>query len=138
MVVAAPGAIEQVLDNLLDNAVTICSPRGEVWISLRTDGEAAVLTVADDGPGLTEEERANATKRFWRKGHDRSGSGLGLAIVLALVNASGGSLRLGESESGGLAVTARFATSGASHSASQSASHSASQSASASPSVLPD
>ncbi len=92
---AVPGAIEEVLDNLLDNAfkygngapITIRVVRGLRHVR---------LAVKDSGPGLTAEELAQAQGRFWRgsKQQNKPGSGLGLAIVEALAVRCGGSFEL--------------------------------------------
>lgn len=81
-----PGDLEQMLDNLLANALD-ASPAGST-ITVRTeagtDGRAR-LHVSDQGPGMTESERARAFDRFWRGASSNGGhSGLGLAIVQQL------------------------------------------------------
>jgi signal transduction histidine kinase len=107
-VLATPGRLEQVLDNLLSNALDV-SPRGSV-IEVSTeqvDGQVRVA-VSDQGPGLSEEQRARAFDRFWRAEDatepDGGGFGLGLAIVRQLVVTDGGDVTLGPSEGGGLQV----------------------------------
>ncbi|MCC8243598.1 sensor histidine kinase [Saccharothrix luteola] len=85
--------LAQVLDVLLDNAVKY---GGAVRVSLGADRAAGVgwVEVHDDGPGLSEEELALATSRFWRGRSGRPGTGLGLAIADQLVKARHGVLRL--------------------------------------------
>jgi signal transduction histidine kinase len=85
--------LAQVLDVLLDNGIKY---GGGVRVSLGADRAAGVgwVRVADDGPGLTEEELALATSRFWRGRTDQPGTGLGLAIAERLVRARGGTLDL--------------------------------------------
>jgi signal transduction histidine kinase len=61
--------------------------------------------IADAGSELSDEQKARALDRFWRLGRVTPGTGLGLPIACALAEASGGSLRLGDSPAGGLAVT---------------------------------
>jgi signal transduction histidine kinase len=99
-----PGTLEQVLDNLLDNAIGVGAKRVEV--AADASDARVVLTVADDGPGLGLDERARALDRFWRGPHadTRSGSGLGLAIVRRLIEDDGGSVTLDEAPAGGLEV----------------------------------
>jgi len=110
-VMAIPGALEQILDNLLSNALRV-SPQGST-ITLdrrrlhRARQAAAVgdvlLHVADQGPGMTAEQRRLAFNRFWRMpGATKDGSGLGLAIVARLVQASGGHIALDDAPGGGL------------------------------------
>jgi two-component system OmpR family sensor kinase len=81
------GALERALSNLLENAHR--HGRGRITIETRTHGELALLTVADEGPGLTGEHAKLAFGRFWR-GQSGSGSGLGLAIVKATAQRHGG------------------------------------------------
>jgi signal transduction histidine kinase len=102
-----PGHLEQVLDNLIANAMDAASAGGHVMVSLRRDDDDVVLTVADDGPGMPAQRRANAFVRFES---DRSGrkSGLGLAIVARLIAADHGSVALEERSGGGLSALVRL------------------------------
>lgn len=88
------GRIEQVLDNLLANALDV-SPQGStITISAHLTGKWAEIHVIDEGPGMTGDERAHAFDRFWRADAGTSGSGLGLAIVERLVTSDGGDVEL--------------------------------------------
>lgn len=103
-VLATGGRLEQVLDNLLNNALEVAPPGSAIQVtSERADGRVD-LHVADAGPGMTREERERAFDRFWRAGGDGAGFGLGLAIVRQLVVTDGGEVRLDTSEPGGLDV----------------------------------
>ena len=102
-----PGRLEQVLDNLLSNALD-AAPRGTVVrVAARAVGARIELAVRDAGPGMSPEQQARAFDRFWRapsaRRHD-GGFGLGLSIVRRLVVADGGEVRLEEAPEGGLAV----------------------------------
>ena len=110
---AVPGALDQMLDNLIDNAVK-ASPRGsEVTVRARRAGDGVEVHVVDQGPGLSEEERRHAFDRFWRSSATgRGGSGLGLAIVDRLATASGGGAELREAEGGGLDAVVRLPLAG--------------------------
>ena len=99
---AVPGAIEQILDNLLDNAVTASPPGSAVVVAVTTAPGSHRLTISDAGPGLTDEQKANATQRFWRGDTTTPGTGLGVAIVDALVSASDGTLELADAPGGDL------------------------------------
>ncbi|MEZ5381690.1 MAG: ATP-binding protein [Microthrixaceae bacterium] len=101
---AVPGSVEQILDNLLDNAVTVSPPGGEVTATLARDADRVRLTVADRGPGMDDERKVKALERFWRGGQATPGSGLGLPIALGLAEASGGGLTLADRPGGGLSV----------------------------------
>ncbi|RSN12731.1 sensor histidine kinase [Nonomuraea sp. WAC 01424] len=97
-----PEAAARIADIALDNAQKFVPEGGTVTVTL--DGE--VLRVADDGPGLGEEERAEALGRFWRSGAHANvpGSGLGLAIAAELAKACGATLRLRPAVPHGLVV----------------------------------
>lgn len=106
---ARAGALEQVLDNLLANAIRVAPVGSEVVVAVRDEGETVRLTVADRGPGLSAEQRERAFERFWRAPDAASGgSGLGLAIVRELVRASGGDVALHPREGGGLVAEVRL------------------------------
>lgn len=116
-VTAVPGAIEQVLDNLLDNAIS-ASPHGSVIdLILAVEKSNTTLAIRDHGPGMTAEQQARAMERFWRGSTTGQGSGLGLAIVAALAEASGGTAWLSDSPGGGLTVTVSLPTANATPSA---------------------
>ena len=80
-----PGRLEQVLDNLLNNALGVAPQGTAVRITASTIGEQVELRVADAGPGMSEEQRERAFDRFWRAdtpNEERGeGFGLGLSIV---------------------------------------------------------
>lgn len=90
--------LAQVLHNLVGNAVRHTPPGTEVWIEVVEEDGAVVISVADDGPGIDEENVPRLFDRFWRADASRSreygGSGLGLAIVQAIVQAHGGSVEV--------------------------------------------
>lgn len=100
----SPGALEQVLDNLIANALEAAPPGSAVNLSAQRTEGAIRVDVSDHGPGMAPGARAHAFDRFWRGREDRSGSGLGLAIVKSLVEADSGSVELGEAPTGGLRV----------------------------------
>jgi signal transduction histidine kinase len=105
LVTAVPGAVEQMLDNLLDNALCAAPSGSTITVGLAAGDTHHHLRVADHGPGLTEDQKAHAANRFWKADPASSGSGLGLAIVAALTAASDGSMSLGDTTGGGLTVT---------------------------------
>jgi len=108
-------ALARLLVNLLDNAVRHAASR--VCVSVRDDGGWAVLTVADDGPGIPAEDAERAFGRFARLDDARSrsgeeGAGLGLAIVKSTAEAHGGSVSLADARPG-LRATVRLPQAGA-------------------------
>jgi len=105
------GAIETVLDAVLDNAVKFTPPGGRITVDTTATGEAGdvvEIAIRDSGPGMDPEHLERATSRFWRApGQDNvEGSGLGLAIAARTVEVGGGSLRLDLPPGGGLRITA--------------------------------
>jgi two-component system OmpR family sensor kinase len=95
--------LRQVIDNLLANVRTHTPAGTPVEVTVAREGDQAVLTVADHGPGIAPEDRERIFERFWRadpaRTRGRGGSGLGLAIVDSLVRAHRGTVSL-ESEPG--------------------------------------
>jgi len=101
--------IEQVLVNLLDNAIKYSRPGGTVTVSVETDQDrSALIQVRDEGIGIPAEDLPHIGQRFYRADKARSradgGSGLGLAIAQALVQAHGGRLWLESQEGQGALV----------------------------------
>jgi two-component system, OmpR family, sensor histidine kinase MprB len=94
-------ALERAVTNLLDNAAKWSPPLGVVTVALSGD----TLMVADEGPGIAEEDLPHVFDRFYRSPESRSmpGSGLGLAIVRQVAQRHGGTVRAGRSGRGGAA-----------------------------------
>ena len=107
LVALGAGHLEQILDNLLDNAIeAIGDGCGTVRVSVARSDAGTVLTIADDGPGMTPQERSRAFLRYTTG--SQNGTGLGLAIVHRLVTANGGTIRLADTPGGGLTVELEF------------------------------
>jgi signal transduction histidine kinase len=100
------GQIEQILDNLLANAIEALHDGGQVTVSVSGTDAGTALVVADDGPGMSDDERSRAFLRFFTA--SQNGTGLGLTIVHRLVTSNGGTARLSETPGGGLTVTLEF------------------------------
>jgi len=87
--------LRQVFANLLANALQHTPPGTPLHVSVRRQGSAAVLEVADEGPGIDEEVAPFVFERFWRRDSSRTrasgGAGLGLSVVAAIAAAHGGS-----------------------------------------------
>jgi len=97
------GHLEQILDNLLANALDAVPPGGHVRVGAAATGLGARITVADDGPGMSRPRQEAAFRRF--ASTSPPGAGLGLAIVHRLVTSNGGSATLSDSPGAGLTVT---------------------------------
>ncbi len=96
----------QIVDNLVANALAVSDT---VAVSAAAADGWVELHVADEGPGLTVEERERAFDRFWRgRSSGPGGSGLGLAIVRRLARADGGEAELREAAGGGLDAVVRL------------------------------
>ncbi|HEY2277892.1 MAG TPA: HAMP domain-containing sensor histidine kinase [Streptosporangiaceae bacterium] len=94
--------LEQILDNLLANALDVLPSGGMVTVTVQADGPRAQLVVRDNGRGMSGQQQRMAFRRF-TTGAD--GTGLGLAIVDRLATANGGSANLSDTPGGGLTVT---------------------------------
>jgi len=102
-VAADPVQIDQVLTNLLENAVQFSPPDGEIVVSVVPWRSVVRVTVADHGPGIAPEDRERVFEAF-SHGHV-GGSGLGLAISRAIVLAHGGRIWIDGAPGGGTAVS---------------------------------
>jgi two-component system phosphate regulon sensor histidine kinase PhoR len=98
IVLGERGAMTNVIDNLLDNAIKYTPSSGTVSITLERDGAFAELVVEDTGVGIPEQDRERIFERFYRVDKARSrelgGTGLGLSIVKHCVHAMGGTIRV--------------------------------------------
>ena len=115
--VAQSGAVETVLDAVLDNAVKFTPPGGVITVGVVATAAHVELGVHDTGPGIAPDELDRATDRFWRSPEQSNvdGSGLGLAIASRTVELAGGELHLELPRAGGLRVVARLPRHGANH-----------------------
>jgi len=102
-VMAAPvyadaSRLEQVVDNLLSNALRYTDAGGEVHLAVRAGRGRAALEVSDSGIGIAPDDQLRVFERFWRSDRSRSratgGSGIGLAVVREIVDAHDGQVDL--------------------------------------------
>ncbi|MBN2714565.1 MAG: hypothetical protein JXX14_01845 [Deltaproteobacteria bacterium] len=104
-VMADARAIDQILFNLLDNAVKYTPENGVICVRGYQSGARVIIEVEDNGPGVAEVHRERLFERFYRvdKGRSREmgGTGLGLAIVKHLAQAMGGEVGMRPGDSGG-------------------------------------
>jgi len=97
-------AVHQALRNIIDNALRYTT--GVVMVEIKSGADASVVSISDEGPGMSSEEAQSVFERFYR-GHrtsDIEGSGLGLAIVRQVAENAGGSVSLVSSPESGTTV----------------------------------
>lgn len=105
--VVDPGLIEQLLSNLLENAVKFTPAGGRVEVGIHREGQQVIIEVHDTGPGLAGDDLERVFERFYRadsaRTHDEdsTGTGLGLSIVKAIAEVHGGEVRALNSPEGG-------------------------------------
>ncbi|WP_136053876.1 ATP-binding protein [Microbacterium sp. K24] len=99
--------VESALDAVIDNAMKFSPAGTTVEVGAWREGDVCLISVRDQGPGLTEEQAASAADRFWRGEDSRSipGSGLGLAIATDLLASVGGELTVSSADGDGLIVS---------------------------------
>ena len=97
-VVGDPDRLEQVVENLVANALRHTPPGGHIEMCGRADDDAIVLTVADSGAGIAPEHLPHVFERFYKvdaaRTRDQNGSGLGLSIAKAIVERHRGSIQV--------------------------------------------
>ena len=89
---AHPPSIQQILLNLVDNAVKAMQGKGEITVRVRREGRGVALEVQDTGPGIPREHMAHIFLPFWTTRGSQGGTGLGLAMVRELAARQGASL----------------------------------------------
>lgn len=111
-----PQRIEQILGNILSNALRYTPPSGKIDLSISCSPENVKLEIHDGGPGIPEEALPHMFQRFYRPDRARSrsegGSGLGLAIARKIAEAHGGTLFIANHPQGGALVTLTLPISG--------------------------
>jgi signal transduction histidine kinase len=106
---ADPDKVEQIVTNLLENALAY-APDSPVWLRVEPDGGGGVLlSVIDHGPGIEPDQRRAVFRKFGRgRGNRRAGTGLGLYITRGLVEAHGGRVWLDEGAQRGATFRVTF------------------------------
>lgn len=103
-----PQRLEQVLSNLVGNALRYVPEGGRVWVTAHKTDDGLQVTVNDNGTGVPEADLPFIFDRFWRKEKSRSrasgGTGLGLAISKQLIEAQGGDISARNLPEGGLQI----------------------------------
>jgi signal transduction histidine kinase len=108
LALAVPTAVEQIIDNFIDNALSIVPSPSTLTLRVAKSATTVELHVLDQGPGMSAEDCVRAFDRFWRAASDNRGSGLGLAIVAQLARASGATAELTPRPEGGIDASVRF------------------------------
>lgn len=105
-----PVALRQVIGNLVTNSLRHTPPTSQISIDVTCGTDNCVLTVRDQGPGMSAEEASQAFNRFWRAdaSRTRSGTGLGLSIVAGIVASHGGTVVLDTAPNTGTTVVVRL------------------------------
>jgi two-component system, OmpR family, sensor kinase len=99
LVFADPADLAHVVDNLIENALRYAPPGTQVTVESSSENGRGTLVVADNGPGIPEDDRARVFERFYRGSNGRRlgpGTGLGLAIVAELVERWDGQVTLAD------------------------------------------
>ena len=104
---ARAGQLEQVVVNLLDNAVRALPEGGTIRVRVAREGPDVALSVGDDGVGMTEEVRRQACEPFFTTRAAGEGSGLGLAIVASIVRGHKGTIEIHSAPGQGTQITVR-------------------------------
>ena len=105
-IVADRSELGEAIWNIIENALKY-APDAPIHLAARRDNGQSVITVRDEGPGMSESERVHAFERFYR-GDERgeiAGTGLGLAIAKRAVERAGGDIAIDSAPGHGTAVT---------------------------------
>ena len=109
-----PDWLDQVITNLVDNAIKYNADGGQVRVTTHSGPTGVVLVVADDGPGIAPGDLPRVFERFYRADHSRSrttgGAGLGLAIARVIVEAHRGTIAVESPPGRGATFTVRLPT----------------------------
>ena len=108
-----PQRIEQVLGNIVDNALRHTAAGGSVHVAAGTDATAVTITVEDTGEGIAAEHLGHLFERFYRadgaRDREHGGAGIGLAIAKAITEAHGGTITAASAGAGrGATFTVRL------------------------------
>lgn len=107
VIVGSPELLFRAVGNVLDNALKFSPPNGQVVVTAGAHAGSAVLTVRDEGAGMTESEKSHAFDRFWRSASALAtpGHGLGLPLVRQICAAHAGRISITSAAGAGTSVT---------------------------------
>jgi signal transduction histidine kinase len=106
--------LKQAMINMIDNAIKYSSPGGEITVSLSSpaiSGNSAIISIKDNGPGISDTDKEKIFKRFFRGENTRkesNGSGLGLPIAQKLIDMLGGDIDLKSEVGKGTEITLKL------------------------------
>lgn len=109
---ADPALLEQIVFNLIDNAIVHGGPSANVEVTALETGDGVLLVVEDDGVGVAEDEYEQLAEKFYRgrlRSPEARGTGVGLSVASGLAAAMGGRLRFGRSQSASQGLRAELA-----------------------------
>ena len=93
VIIADANLLDQVLTNLLDNAVKFSPEGSKITVGARSTGTGLVIAIADQGPGITQEEVVQIFERFYQvknSSQAKAGAGIGLALCKTIIEAHDG------------------------------------------------
>ncbi|MEP3453624.1 ATP-binding protein [Tateyamaria sp.] len=102
-----PGQLESALLNVCMNAAQAMPDAGNIWVTLTSQDRHAVLSIKDDGIGMTEETRRHAFEPFYTARPNGEGTGLGLSMVYGFVTQSGGNIEIFSTRDQGTTIVIR-------------------------------
>lgn len=105
---ADPERLRQVFCNIMDNAAKHGGSGGRIDCAICREGDWAVITIRDHGPGIPADELPHVKSKFYKGSSKARGSGIGLAVSDEIISRHGGELLIGNAEGGGCAVTIRL------------------------------
>ena len=114
-----PGQLESAVLNVCMNSAQAMPEAGNIWITLTSQDRHAVLSIKDDGTGMTEETRRHAFEPFYTARPNGEGTGLGLSMVYGFVTQSGGNIEICSAMGQGTTLAIRFPITTASRDAQQ-------------------
>jgi two-component system sensor histidine kinase TctE len=101
--------LEELVSNLLDNAIRYTAEKGSVWVKVENQGDHVALRVEDNGPGIPDSEKPKIFERFYRApGSKGPGCGLGLSIVSEIAAANAAAIQVLDRDAGGTVVKVDF------------------------------
>ena len=106
---AVPGQLEQVVINLVTNAVHACGDHGRVVVRTHRLADKLAVSVADSGPGIASADRERVFEPFFTTKCDGSGTGLGLSIVRNIIEQHRGRVYIEDASQGGAQFVCEFA-----------------------------